>query len=130
MSTTARATGAVNRDNTGAVLTNDYQTPAYAATLAPVLKAAFTLIKPGTLTGALTINLATPVVYTDNDTAPFVGDKVRFLLVSDGTSRTVTFGTNMAPTATTFVVTTAKYGSVEFTFNGTIWLETSRSISA
>lgn len=130
MSTVARYTGAVNTDNSGRIISNDYQTPAYATPLAPVLKAAYTLIKPAALTGALTINLAAPVTYPDNDVAPFVGDEVEFLLQSDATSRTVTFGTNMAPTAATFAVTTAKFGSVKFKFNGTVWQETARAITA
>jgi hypothetical protein len=127
MSTSARFTGAAGKDNTDRNTFNDYQAPAFAATIALVIKpnASNTLIVPATLTGIVTFsaNVGTAT------TPPYIGDTINMLLVSDGTSRVVTFGTGFLPTGT-LSVTTAKYATISFVFNGTGWLETSRAVSA
>lgn len=127
MATAARFTGASNSENTSVSFMNDYLAPAYAATIALAIKptAAKTVIQPAVLTGAVTFT-----ANVGNSTAaPFVGDHIRFYLVSDGTTRTATFGTGFLPTGT-LAVTTAKYATIGFEFNGTGWIETGRAVSA
>lgn len=125
--TTARFTGAANKDNTERIVKNDYQAPAYAASIALAIKpsCAKTLVVLA-LTGALTLTIGVGT----STTPPYVGDEVTVLAASDGTSRIITFSTGFLPTAGTFSVTTAKHASITFIFNGTGWLEKSRSISA
>ena len=127
MATTARFTGAAGKDNTDRRAFNDFQAPAYSATIALAIKphAANTLIQTAALTGVATItaNVGT------STTAPFIGDTLQLMLVSDGTSRVVTFGTGFLPNGT-LSVTTAKYAIINFVFNGTGWLENGRTVSA
>lgn len=130
MSTSSRfavGTGAIalGTDNTDRIKTNSYQTPAYASTIAIATTAAETVVQPAALTGAATITIGVGSATT----APYVGDTIKFLLVSDATTRTVTFGTGFAPNGT-LAVTTAKYGSISFIFNGTNWQETGRTVTA
>jgi|GEM_PF-1514931 len=134
MSTLSRfplSTGAnpfFKKDNTHRVLTGDFQTPAFASSIALNLSAFETIIQPATLTGAVTFT-ANVGDGAASENGPFVGDYVQFLLQSDGTTRTVTFGTGFAVNGT-FAVTTGKYGSIGFMFNGTVWVELSRTITA
>lgn len=127
MSTSFRFPGLKNKENTERGIKRDVQTPTYAATLnlatrEPNAYTAFVIA----LTGAATINIAVGT----STTHPMVDDRIVMFLTSDGTSRTVTFGTGVLPTVSTFAITTAKYAFAEFVFNGTGWLEVSRSISA
>lgn len=130
MSTLPRISGAVNADNTFSVLAGDYQAPAFASTIAILIKqqAAKTLIKPATLTGITTISINVGDDTAD-DVGPYVGDEVAFFLVSDGTSRVVTFGTGFLPNGT-LSVTTAKFAHISFKFNGAAWIETGRVVTA
>lgn len=130
MATTARFTnntGVINAgtDNTDRIRDNQFQTPAYASTVTLAVRASFTLVQPAALTGAVTfaINVGSAT------TGPYVGDVTMLLLVSDGTTRTATFGTGFAPNGT-LAVTTAKYASISFMFNGTAWIETGRTVTA
>ncbi|MEB0264073.1 hypothetical protein, partial [Mucilaginibacter sp. 10I4] len=102
------------RENTFAALAGDFQTPAFAATIALVIGAqmAKTIIAPVVLTGSVT--------FTANVDTPLIGDRIEFLLTPDGTTRVVTFGTGFASTGP-LSVTTGKYASAQFVFNGTIW---------
>ncbi len=134
MSTNSRfplSTGAnayFKRDNTFRVLTGDYQTPAFASTIALVVNAAKTIVQPATLTGAVTftVNVGTG---TADSTAPFVGDRIEFLFTPDGTSRVVTFGTGFLPTGT-LSVTTAKTATAQFVFDGTVWRQEGSAVTA
>jgi len=123
MATTPRFTGLKNKDNTDVIIKRDYQTPGYAATIALVIAAtnAITYINPVTLTGAVT--------FTANVDTPYIGDEMAFLLDSDATTRTVTFGTGFASVGT-LAVTTAKYAYIKFIFNGIVWQETGRTVTA
>jgi hypothetical protein len=130
MATTARYnnnTGVINqgRDNTDRIRNNDFQEPAFAATIAIKAFASYTLIKPATLTGVVTFSANVG----DASNGPFVGDRMEFLFTPDGTSRVVTFGTGFLPTAT-LSVTTAKQAYIGFVFNGTGWIETGRAVNA
>ena len=126
MSTTARFTGASNKDNTGRLVYRDYQTPTYAASIAVAVKdkAAVTLVAI-TLTGALTltINVGT------SSTAPFVGDEILFLIKSDASIRIVTFSTGFQSQGT-LVTVASKTVAATFVFDGTGWQETTRAIQA
>lgn len=123
MSTEARypAFTSVGEDNTGRIITNDYQTPAYAASIALKLGAARTTVKVATLTGALSLTAET--------TRPMIGDELTVLFLADGTGRTVTFSTGFAPSAT-LAITASKRASATFTFDGAAWVETGRAIQA
>ncbi len=130
MSTLARLSGAKNSGSTFASLSGNFYTPAFASTIALAVpyQSARAVIQPATLTGAVTFTVALPSAAAD-DKAPFVGDEIIFLLVSDGTSRTATFGTGFLPNGT-LSVTTGKYAYIKFIFNGTAFIETSRTVTA
>lgn len=127
MSALPRFTGAKNTENTYVSFAADYQAPVFASTIAIAIKqqVAKTLIQPATLAGAVTFTIGVG----DANNPPYVGDRVEFLLVSDGTSRVATFGTGFLPTAT-LSVTTAKFAMISFIFNGTSWIEEGRSVTA
>jgi hypothetical protein len=132
MSTVSRFSGLPQDDNTDRVIKNDFQQPAYAATITLLIKGliARTIIKPAVLTGAVTFNVnVVDPLSGDALNGPFVGDVIEFYLVADGTSRVVTFGTGFLPTAT-LSVTTAKYAYAAFKFNGTGWIEIGSAVSA
>ena len=113
---------ASNQDNTFRVATREYQTPSYAASIAIATNYEYTLVKVAQLTGALTLTI-------NADSTCWVGDEIEFLFSVDGTNRTVTFGTGFAPSAT-LALTASKYGSATFRFNGTVWVETGREVTA
>lgn len=126
MSTTPRVTPGANQDITGRVDTNDYKNPAYAATISLVCRQKRTVFQPGQLTGALTLNVSVGSA----STAPFVGDELRCMFAGDASARTVTFGTGLTVSATTLALSAGKKGFIEFVFDGTAWIETSRVIHA
>ncbi len=123
MSTFARIDGAVNKDNTFAALMGDYQNPAYAASIALQIsqQAAKTLVQVA-LTGpvSFTVNVGDD---TADDTGPYVGDQIVFLLSADSSARTATFGTGFSANGT---LTVAASGTaiIYFEFNGAVWLQT------
>src|SRR3954471_6964217 len=121
MSTSARFTGAANKANTGSGSFNDYQAPAYAASIAIATKAVAnkTLVQPGQLTGALSLTIGVGSATTP----PMVGDEVKFLFAADGTNRVVTFSTGFA-TSGTLTVVASKKGTASFMFDGVAWVET------
>ena len=129
MSTSARynnGIGQVNAsaDNTDRVRDNQFLQPAYAATIALVPTKSYTLVQTPALTGAVTftVGVGTPA------TAPYVGDKLEFLLQSDGTTRVATFGTGFTSTGI-LTVTTGKYATALFMFNGINWQEVGRTVT-
>lgn len=119
MSTSARFTGAKNTDNTGRAVQQDYQTPAFASTLTitALPNAAKTLVAPGLLTGAITINISVG----SSSTPPYVGDEMTFLFTSTA-GETVTWGTGISANAATLVVAAGKKGRASFTFDGATWV--------
>ena len=113
-------------DNTSRQVTNAFITPAYAATIAlGTSGVAKLVVQPAALTGAVTFTAGVGT----STTPPYVGDIITFLLVSDSTTRTATFGTGFLSTGT-LAVTTAKYAIIEFMFNGVDWIEAGRSVTA
>lgn len=108
-----------NKDNTGRVLTYGYIAPVYAATIAITPNYFDLVVKPETLTGALTINL--------DVTSARVGDRIECLFLSDGTGRVVTFGTGFASSGTLTLIL-SKRGSASFVFDGVAYVETGRAI--
>lgn len=123
MSTTPRypLATAANQDNTDRTLTNEYQAPEYAATIALKLTAAKTLVQPALLTGNATVTAET--------TRPKIGDELVVVFLADASARTITFGTGMAASAT-LVVAASKRASATFVFDGAAWVETGRAIQA
>lgn len=124
MSTTARypLVTKPNEDNTGRVITTQYQAPAYAASIALKLSEAKTYVKVGTLTGALSI--------TAEATRPQIGDELTIMFLADGTNRTVTLSTGLVGSAATIVVVASKQATYTAVFDGTSWVETGRAIGA
>lgn len=127
---TPRFTGLKNKENTERAIKRGYLAPVFAATLS--LSAlgydsinAYHLVNPGVLTGAVTITAPVGTATT----GPMVGDELEFLFTPDGTTRVVTFGTGFAPNGT-LSVTTAKYATAVFIFNGTVWVEKGRTVTA
>jgi hypothetical protein len=120
MATTSRFPGGGNKDNTSRILTNEYQTPAYAASIAIVAKYASTLVKPAALTGALSLTIGVG----SSGQPPFVGDKVDFIFTADSTDRVVTFSTGFTATGT-LRVSASGTTTAEFIFDGSSWQQVS-----
>lgn len=118
-STTPRFGITENRDNTSRVLSHDYLTPSYAATLAIAPKKYDTTVKPATLTGAMTVNATT--------TDAFADDELSFLFTADGTARIVTFGTNFV-SAGTLTAAISKRATIKFKFDGVAYVEVARFV--
>lgn len=117
----SRFTPGANQDNTLRTVTQDYLNPVYAASIALKPVQAYTLVNFQQLTGALGL--------TADTTQPYVGDELEMLFSADTTNRVITFGTGFT-SAGTLTVTASKYASAKFIFNGTIWVERSRAITA
>ncbi len=125
-----RFTGTPNTENTERAIKRGYLAPVFAASISLAAAGysainAHHLVVPGLLTGVVTFTA--PV--GNATTGAYVGDTLLFLLTPDGTTRVVTFGTGFAPNGT-LSVTTAKYASISFVFNGTVWIETGRTVTA
>lgn len=118
-STIPRFGTTANKDNTGRTITQDFQTPAYAATLAITPTCQKTTIKPATLTGAVTINATTTNAFADDDL--FV------LVTADTTARVVTFGTNFV-SAGTLTAAISKRATAHFKFDGVTYVEVARFV--
>lgn len=94
----------------------DVQTPAYGASIAVTTTGRNTVVKPGTLTGALTL---TAVL-----TNAIAGDRITFIFTADSTARIVTFSTNITAAGTLRVPASAS-ATASFIYNGTTWLQVS-----
>jgi len=121
MPNTPRFTPGPNQDNTFRTVTQDYKAPAFAASIKVVATQQDTLVVPAQLTGAVT--------FTADTAQPYIGDKLRFLLKSDATGRAATFGTGFS-SAGTLTLAASKEGYIEFIFNGTVWVEMGRALTA
>lgn len=97
----------------------DTQSPAYAATLAVTIKNQGTILIPGTMTGAMTINLT---INADIN----AGARLSIQLTSDGTARTVTFGTGF--TAVALAGTISKTNKIEFEYDGTTFKQSGAAV--
>lgn len=113
----------INQASTGAHLQYARSAPAYAATLALTTKGYHHTYVVGELTGAMTINLTV--------SQSEVGDRIEFLFDEDNNTggRVVTFGTGMESSGT-LTVAQDKLASAIFVFNGTAFVELSRTITA
>jgi hypothetical protein len=126
MPNTVRVTPGPGQDITERQSTIDYKSPAYAATINLVPTKKRTVVQPGVLTGALTLNIG-----VGSTTAPpFIGDELTVMFLADATGRTVTFGTGTAISAATLVLGVSKRGSITFVFDGVAWVETGRCTQA
>lgn len=125
--TVARFTGTTKTDNTERMVKRDYQTPAYAATIALTIKptAAYTLAKCAQLTGAASIT-----ANVGSSTAPpYVGDELVMMFETDGTQRVVTFSTGFVSSGTLTIPANKKATVIAF-FDGAAWRVTAREITA
>lgn len=107
------------QDNTGRIVTYDYQAPAYAATISPSIVASKTVIGPIALTGALTLN---PAIASS-----LIGDEI-IASFTNGTAGAlvVTLGANCSVTGT-LSVAAGKKGTITLYFDGATWVETGRA---
>jgi hypothetical protein len=111
-------------DNTSRFLNNDYQAPAYAATIALKIFASNTIVQVGLLTGALALS----VNVGSASTPPYVGDRLKVLFTSTA-GATVTLGAGFLFTAATIVIPATKTANATFVFNGASWVEEARAIT-
>lgn len=113
-STSPRFGTGPNNDNTGRVLTYKYSAPVYGASIALNPNAYETIVKFGTLTGALTL--------TSTVTNCYVADKLSAIFLADGTNRTVTFSTGFS-SGGNIVVNAGATMTVNFVFDGAGWVQ-------
>lgn len=107
--------GATNDKNEVLFPFHELQTPDFAATLAVAVKQMITIVKPGTLTGAVTINLTIDGQLTR-------GAKLHLKLTADGTNRVVTLGTGFDAAAAAITVTASATFFRTFVFDGTAFM--------
>lgn len=112
MANTPRVVTGANQDITGRTITQDYQSVAYASSIAFSVKEQLTSIKVGTLTGAPTFTIST----TDS----LIGDELKLILTADSTGRTITFSTGFGG-ITTLAVGSSASAVASFVFNGSAW---------
>lgn len=119
---TPRFGAAPSDDNTSRVLTNTYDEPAYAATIALVPNASRVIYNFKQLTGNATVNLTV--------TNCKVGDEIICTFNADsGGARTVTFGTGFSVSAATLAVTASKKGSLRAVYDGVTFVEVGRAVT-
>jgi len=97
----------------------DVQSPAYATPLAVTITDQMTILKPAAMSGALTINLTISAEVK-------IGAKLVLRALSDGTARTVTFGTGFQSGTMAGVISKTK--AIEFTYDGTYFIPSSNGI--
>lgn len=123
MANSPRVVTGANQDTTGRTISQDYQAPAYAASITVNPTQQRTTINVGLLTGALTLNLGVG----SSTTPPYIGDEIDILFTADsGGTHVVTFGTGCASTGTLSVLA-SKYGKASGKFNGTVWVISSNA---
>lgn len=108
-----------NKDNTGRVVTYKELTPAYSATVTVTPNASYTYVKPAALTGELTVNA------TETNAKKY--DEITFIFTCDTSIRIVTFGTNFVSSGTLTLVA-SKQGTARFVYDGSNYVEISRTI--
>ncbi len=95
---------------------------AMASTITETPNARQTLFETVALTGAVLLDL----VVTSSQS----GDILRVIFLCDSTIRTVTLGAGQINSAATLVLVADEKATVDYVFDGTLFVETSRSISA
>ena len=107
-------------DNTGGSITYSYAKKAYTATLALKPTAFDNIYRVDTLTGAMTVTLATA--------AGYVGSRVEMTFICDTLTagRVVTFTTGTKNSGT-LTVAKSKHATIGFIFNGLYWVELTRA---
>jgi hypothetical protein len=98
----------------------DVQSPAFAATLAVTLTNQLTILLPGQMTGAMTVNLTL-------DQGIRAGARLIVTAASDGTARNITWGTGFSM-ATALAGVISKTKSIEFVYDGTSFKPTSGGV--
>lgn len=102
-------------DNTYAIFHKEIKSVAYAATLSLTPSNEETTYDIGTLTGAVTINLAKSLAYT--------GDRVYLSLKANTTARVVTWGNYITGTTATRTIPASTSITLLLIFNGSTWVE-------
>lgn len=122
MATDYRYTSVPGINNKYLPVGRENQVPTYAAAM--VITTTFEKTKVWiSITGALALTATT--------TTPSKGDELEIIFTADGSARTVTPGAGFAGlTATTLVCTASKVSTMNFTFDGSNWIETGRTVAA
>lgn len=107
------------QDNTGRNLTFAFASPTLAATDSIAPNSGVTYYKFVTIAGAKTI--------TCNTKRSRKFDKVEMIFTADGTNRVVTFSTGFIPNGT-MTVAANKQAVIKFIFDGTNYLEETRTV--
>ena len=107
--------GAIAEKNEVLFPFHEIQTPDYAATLAVTVKQRDCFLQPGTLTGAVTIDLTIDAQLTP-------GAKLYLKVTADGTNRVVTLGTGFDAAATDITVTASTCFCRTFVYDGTAFV--------
>lgn len=108
-----------NEDNTGRVVTYGYLAPTVTAT---------TVIAPNKYDNLYVLSTGTisPVV-NFTTTASYVGDRVTIITLATGATSTVTLGGNVLTSASTYTVASTKKSTIQFVFDGSKFVEISRT---
>lgn len=120
--TTPRFGTAPNQDNTGRVLTYNYQTYTFVSgvdSLKLVPNAFETFVNAGAMTDSLTIKFS-------NVKSSYVGDQVTIYGSGSGASRKLKFDPTNCSVGVTLTAASSKYVSIKFVFDGAKWIEVSR----
>jgi len=103
----------------------EYRTPAYAVSMSIMTVAEKTLVAPANLSGPTKLNIS---VGEGANSAPYANDTLEFLFTSSVGAR-VTMGSGIAASAPTLDIGTGEYGWLSFIFNGSVWVETGRTVT-
>lgn len=124
MATSFRYTKVPGDDNSQLLTSRENQSPAYAAAIAIITKAEKTKVWIA-LTGALALTATNASGETKK------GDELDVCFSADGSARTVTPGAGFAGlSASTIVCGANKTASISCYFDGTNWIEKSRTVGA
>ena len=107
--------GATEEKNEVCFPFHELQEPAYAAALAVDVSQMESFLQPGTLTGAVTINLTLNSQLTR-------GAKLYLKATADGTNRVITLGTGFDDDASNITVTASTTFCRTFVFDGTAFV--------
>lgn len=122
MSTSFRYTRVPGTDNKEAMPSRENLTPTYAASIALAPSAERTKVWIA-LTGALAL--------TASGASSYKGDEMDVIFSADGSARTVTPGSGISGlSAATIVCAASKTAQIALVFDGTNWVEKSRTVQA
>lgn len=108
--------GNLPEDNTGRLITQDHQNPAFSATIGAVVSAQRTTVVIPQMTGAVTLNITEDLSLHSIEE----GDEITIMASADGSARTVTLGTKLK--GADLVLLAAESGLIKGVYDGTDFL--------